>query len=100
VDEKTREWRNLILFRATCGINNERSHSLDSTVTNAPITRGWELMVIEEQEFSQLPFPGQTRRRVACMRVDGSWLDITAHVAKTLVNCHQNFNQIKVDESW
>ena len=74
MDEKPREWRNLILFRATCGINNERSYSLDSTVTNAPITRGWELMVIEEQEFSQLSFPGQTRRRVAWELMEVDWI--------------------------
>jgi hypothetical protein len=32
----------------------------------------------------------------SCMRV---WLDISAREAKTLVNFHQNLNQLKVDAS-
>jgi hypothetical protein len=33
------------------------------------------------------------------MRVDESWLDITARVAKTPINSHQNLNQLKVNEN-
>jgi hypothetical protein len=30
---------------------------------------------------------------------DESWLHITARVVKTLINSHQNLNQLKVDEN-
>jgi hypothetical protein len=37
------------------------------------------------------------------MRVDESWLDITARVAKTPINSHQNLNQsmksMRIDDS-
>ena len=35
----------------------------------------------------------------SCMRVDESLLDITACVAKTLINSYQNLYQLKVDEN-
>jgi hypothetical protein len=51
------------------------------------------------REFYKLLCPGQTRTRVAFMRVDETWQDITMRVAKILINSNQDLNHFKVDEN-
>jgi hypothetical protein len=53
----------------------------------------WELIVCMRVFSTLMPRSNENK---SCMRIDKSWMDITARVAKT----HQNLKQFKVDESW
>jgi hypothetical protein len=55
-------------------------------------------MSLHMQEFSQLSLLRSNENK-SFVRVDENWSDITARVAKTLINSHHKLNQLKVDES-
>ena len=51
------------------------------------------------REFSQFSCPGQTRTRVARHSMSVGYI-LPDKRAQTLINFHQNLNELKVDESW
>jgi hypothetical protein len=88
--ESWRELRSESLYESFLNSHTRRSNEKKSCMR---VDEKWEFA----WEFSQLSCPGQTRTRV-----DESWLDITARVAKILmIKSQQNLNHLKIEwESW
>jgi hypothetical protein len=74
-----------------------RYYRLDITDWIEPVQSWWELMRVGCQRERELHLSCPVKQE---QELHESWLDITARVAKTLINSHQNLNQFKVDESW